>query len=272
MNEEQFKPLAKEYFKEFLGIDLRDISRQNERTPDFETSIGIEKYTLELKIKGDDPIDIQSQEEQLRKGKIVKKVIPLSPRNTLSAIIEDGVDQLNEYDPNRNSFQIVWLHCEGQNPSLHWEKFHATLYGTEMLVSRDYNSMIQCYYFYDSSFFRWRNKLDGALLTKFENELVLNGATTEASEGMKMQLCINSLSPRADLFRASELVKKFKKALCDPLREEIRGAMIADCGFDRKMPNYEVIKYLKTKYKINHLQVMPVVNINVSAKLEGSGL
>ncbi|MCI0330963.1 MAG: hypothetical protein L0196_08480 [candidate division Zixibacteria bacterium] len=271
MNEGQFKHLAKGFFKEFRDIDLRDIPQQDQRTPDFETSIGIERYTLELKIKDDDPKDIQNREELLKKGEIVKTTTLLSPRNTLSGIIEDGVNQLNEFDPSRNSFQIVWLHCEGQNPSIHWERFHATLYGTETLVSRGCGSMLWCYYYYDSSFFRYREKLDGALLTKFENELVLNDATAEASEGMEVQLCINSLSSRADLFRRSELAKKLSQALCDPISEESRGALIADCDFDRKIP-IEIIKYLKTKYKISHLQVMPVNNINVSAKLEDDRL
>lgn len=251
MNERQLKLFAKELFKEEFGIILKDIPPRNEPTPDFETSIGDDKYTLELKGKEDDPKNTQWQEELLEKGKVVTLTTPLNPRNTLSGIIEEAVNQLNGYDPLRNTFQIVWLHCGGKNSSIHWERFRSTLYGAETLVSRGRKSLIMCYYFHNSSFYRWKDKLDAAFLT-----------TPEES-----QLCINSLSPRADLFRSSGLVKTLGQGLCDPAREGKSGAMVADCDVDRKTLG-GVLGYLKTKYKIDHLQVMSLTNINVSAKLD----
>jgi hypothetical protein len=189
MNEDQFKPIAKEMMKVF-GVDLIDIPKSDNRTPDFKATLHDSNVLFELKIKGDDPEEIKKIVEQLKTGKIVSSSTPLGPRNTLSGIIEDANDQMNEHDPDHDYFHIAWLHCSGQDPDIHWDRFHATLYGTDTLVSLRRDSLIRCYFFRDSAFFRWKETLDGAFLTTLKNG----------------QLCINSLSPRADIFRRSEFV------------------------------------------------------------------
>lgn len=55
MKEEEFKPIVKRFLQS-LGFDVFEIDiKQGILTPDFEAIGKNDKYTIELKIKGDDP-------------------------------------------------------------------------------------------------------------------------------------------------------------------------------------------------------------------------
>jgi hypothetical protein len=194
MNEEDFKPIVKKIFSQ-LGLKAKDIETcENAQTPDFEVAGSTDVYTVELKIKDDNPVEIESETQALSRGELVGRSIPLGPRNTLSGIIREGVRQLFEYDPCGKTYRVIWLHSAGQDPEEHETRFRATLFGTEDLFSLRLPNVIKCYYFYESAFYSWREYLDGAILTH------------ENAEHLSAQLCINTLSPRVDGFRSSKLV------------------------------------------------------------------
>ena len=253
---EEFKPIAKECLK-CLGFCVIEIEEKpGVLTPDFEVIGKKDKYTIELKEKGDDPEEISRDSEILSRGEFVEKSIPISPRNRLKGIIDRGVRQLIEHDPNGESFRIIWLHSAGLEPSLNNDRFHSTLFGSQILFSLRLPETITCYYFNESAFYTWRNHLDGAILT----------------HNNKGQLCINSLSPRVELFRKSELVACMSNGLCDPqkLEESTDGVMIADCDIDRKSPDL-VKRYLQDKYDLDHLQTITFKQISCAVAVPMDG-
>jgi hypothetical protein len=196
------------------------------------------RYTIELKIKSDNPEEIRKDNEILSRGEVLSKVTPVGPRNRLYAIIEDGVNQIKEYDPESKTFHILWLHSEGHDPNLLNMRFHATLFGTETLISIERNYAMTCYFYDESAFFTHRSDLDGVILTYND----------------QLQLCVNTLSHRKDEFKKTDLYRVLSKGLCDPDNMKADdGVLIADCEMDRRNAR-EVIKYLKAKYKLNHLQ------------------
>jgi len=243
MKEEEFKPIAKNLLRQ-LGFEVRDIPPiQGILTPDFEVLGKNSKYTVELKIKGDDPNEISRDLEALSRGELVTKSIPIGPRNRSAGIIRKGVQQMVEHDPEGETFRVIWLHSAGQDPYLHDERFPSTLFGTEKLFGLRLPNIITCYYFHESVFHSWRNYLDGAILT-YQNTA---------------QLCINTLSPRVSRFRQSELVVNMSQGLCDPQKHDelYDSVMIADCDIDRKKSE-DVIRYLQGKYGLDHLQTIPM--------------
>jgi len=243
MKEAQFKPIAKKFLNQF-GFEVQDIqSEEGVETPDFSVIGKNCKYTMELKTKGDDFTEIEQNEKRLNRGELVTKSIPIGPRNRLAAIIRKGVKQMVEYDPHGETFRVIWLHSAGEDPQLHYARFRSTLYGTEKLFSLRIQNLITCYYFHESAFFSWRDYLDGAILT------FPGGA----------QLCINTLSNRVEEFRETELVIRMSNGLCDPtsLDEKYDAVMIADCDIDRKNSS-EILLYLQKKYRLNHLQPIPM--------------
>lgn len=243
MTEDEFKPIVREIFKQ-LGLQAYDLKRrENQLTPDFKVSGKNDRYTVELKIKGDDPKEIAEEIAALSRGGVVGKSVPIGPRNRLAGLIRFGVQQTLAHDPHGESFRVIWLHSVGEDPEFHFNRFRATLFGEEKLVSLKHPNVITCFYFHDSAFHSWRNCLDGAMLT------YLNTA----------QLCINTLSPRVERFRESELVQSMSKGLCDPDRLDglKNDVMIADCTVDRK-ERREVLRYLQGKYRLEHLQDIPM--------------
>lgn len=257
MKKESFKPIAKKILED-LGFKVVEIEPNVVLTPDFEAIGKNDKFTIELKSKGDDPEEISRDLKALSQGEVVTKSIPMGPRNTMGGIIRAGVQQMVEYDPRGESFRIIWLHSAGQDPCLHYERFHSTLFGIETLFSLRLPQTVTCYYFHESAFFSWRDYLDGAILT-FKD---------------KAQLCINSLSPRVEQFRKSELVVSMSNGICDPrqLEESNDDVMIADCDIDRRRPD-EVVSYLKEKYGLDHLRniTMQQYTCMVSLPMEMEG-
>jgi len=243
MKESELKPLAKKFLNQ-LGFEVHDIdTKDRAQSPDFDVIGENSRYTIELKIKGDDPTEIEKDEEALKRGELVSKSIPIGPRNRLAGIIRKGVEQIVDHDPRSDTYHVIWLHSVGEDPELYNRRFHSTLFGTEKLFSLRKDNIITCYYFHHSAFFSWRDFLDGVILTYLSNA----------------QLCINSLSPRAGEFRKSELTKSMSKGLCDPESLEQQGGdvMVADCEFDRKNSD-EILEYLQKKYSLDHLQTIPM--------------
>lgn len=242
MNEKEFKHIAKQNFKDHFGLTLLDIKPTNLPTPDFECLGDKNSFLIELKIKKDDPAELASIKAELKTDNIVSRETPSGRRNTLYGIISKGVEQMVLYDQNAKYFHVLWIHCSGSDPNFHHTRFKATLFGTQDLFSLRVEPKITCYYFHNSSFFKYKDNLDGVILT------------TESS----MQLCINSLSSRVEAFRSSELTEAFrrKQYLHDPdTYSNDADFMIVDCDIDRNNKN-EVLNYLMKKHELDHLQTI----------------
>ena len=113
-------------------------------------------------------------------------------------------------------------------------QFRGSLYGLVDVLDMENKNTRTCYYFGFSEFFRYRDVLDGAILTAGYNLL---------------QLCINNLSPRANEFRKSPLVEVFSEGVLDPTQlEKQNKAYIADCDVDR-CDKAQVLAYLQSKYQ-----------------------
>jgi hypothetical protein len=224
MDEAKFKPIAKNFLKK-RGFRVNEVPLGDHAwTPNFEVVGEKDKYAIVLQTMGDDPLGIS-------KG----------PPNRLARFVRKGVRKLVEHDLKGDAFRVIWLHCSGKDPRSIFRQFHATLFGTEKIFSLKISDVITCYYFRESAFSLWRNCLDGVILTS-ENEA---------------QLCVNTLSPRLEKFRESELAVRMSEGLCDPERldQALQEVMIADCTIDRRDSD-AIINYLSSKYGIDHLQIL----------------
>lgn len=259
MNENEFKPVVKQFFQG-IGLDVCEIDPSgHSKQPDFKAIGKGDEYLIELKIKDDDPQWIEEQDAKLSKGELATVAKRVVPRNKLFGIIKKGVKQMTEFDKRRECFRVLWLHSAGSNPSLHWELFFTTLYGSVTLVSLKKQGAITCYYFHESAFFTWRKHLDGAILSIM------------APKGYTLQLCVNSLSPRVSEFRKSELVHALSAEICDPdkLADLYSTVMIADCDLDRRNSG-QVVRFLQNKYMLDHLQVIPMAYFGATAAIPDS--
>ena len=238
MTHSDFLPIARRELQK-LGFAVEEIPTQasrQQKTPDFSVIGKTSRYLVELKVKGDDPMEIEQNRRELEAGKIVMKSTPTGPRNTMDKIICDGSDQMDDEDSPHAKFHVLWLHSWGFDAEFLYKRFFATLFGS-IQVAYPPNIFPDCYYFYDSSFFRLRYTLDAAILSFNDN----------------LKLCVNTLSPRLGDFRNSELYQALLEYVCDPDSEEKnhRG-LITDALIDRRDRN-AVLEYLKKKYGLKQL-------------------
>lgn len=235
---------------EDLGFEVSLLEEEEGRkTPDLLVTKSGQRFLIEVKAKGDDPGALLERRRKLAQGELVIYGARWAPKNTISGIAKEGVRQLAEHPREEHDFSLLWLHAEGSDPESQFEQFAFTLYGKTSVHSL-LNSRFsyECYFFYDSVFYRWRDILDGAIL----------------STSSKAQLCINTYGPRYSSFQSSEIVKAFDKGVIDPLELERAGrAIVADCDIDRN-DHDKVKQYLAAKYNEKYLDHMHVGKVSLT--------
>jgi hypothetical protein len=256
MDASTFMPVVSE-FLESRGFTITLIPRTNDKTPDCEIESGGESSLLELKLKGPDEDEFARETAAMATGAIVHRSEPLSPWGRLSNIVRDGAKQLQHHDPTNQKLHLVWLHSWGYQDELLEELTSITLFGRAKLVSESgFSGMKTCYFFRESSFFTLRNSLDAVISTRGEGHT------------LQLTFCVNTFSPRINVLRASRIFQVFQGGYTDPAALEATGDIwVADCDVPRK-DEIGVLAYLRQKYGVDHLQVMPMAQIFVGANSE----
>jgi hypothetical protein len=215
--------------------------REGVKTPDLLATKNRERFLFEIKSKGDDEGELAFQRSRAAAGEVGEWSEPWSPRNTISGVIREGVQQLAAFPSDEYDYSLLWLHAEGIDPESQFQQFSHTLFGlARVFTLRDRNFDYKCYFFHESAFFRLRNALDAAII----------------STPKEAQLCLNTYSPRVNALRQSTLARALEGGICDPETLERKGlAIVADCGADRRNSS-EVIRFLQEKYGAELLQHM----------------
>jgi hypothetical protein len=252
MEESDFVPHLTAFFNAH-GFTVTSIPRTDKKTPDFEVSKEGERFLLELKLKGPDMKEVAQEAAQVASGAIVSRIEPLSPWDTLANIIRDGASQLQHHDPNNGMLHLIWLHSWGYEDELLETLAPITLFGMAKLVSSDFSGMMPCYYFRESSFFTQRKSLDAVISTRGHDHSI------------DLTLCVNTYSPRIATLRASRVFQAFQGGLTDPAAMQEAGEIWeADCDVPRR-DQQGVLAYLREKYSVSDLQVMPMTQISARA-------
>jgi hypothetical protein len=241
MSHEEIVKAALEQF----GCQVQKIPESTEKTPDFLVEIGAVQYVIELKTKEPNPTRLAEREEELSAGEVHGEVDVVERNNTISRVVRDAAEQLANHhgDPLR----IAWLMAIGPNPSARMELFEATLYGIGSIVDMSEKGTLgDCYYFENSDFHRYREHLDGAIISTMK----------------ELTFCLNTQSPRYEELKNSPLAQVLAGAVCDPLARESRGeAYIVDGDVNRN-DKEAVLGFLKNKYgkeRLMHMRMNHIV-------------
>ena len=208
MSDRKIKDSISQFLRE-RGFEVTQIPEGQHRTPDLLVTCG-QRYLIEIKTKEDDPAALAERSRRLDAGEIVESGAPFTPQSTMSRIIRDGVKQLKEYPVQERDFCLLWLLAVGSDLESQYQQFLGTLYGLTNVVGPDSHSLMPCYYFHNSAFFRWQN-MDGAIVGTIE----------------RGELCINSYSRRAASLKTSSLAQVFGTAVTDPREREQKGVPIS---------------------------------------------
>ena len=239
---------------EHLGFEVLSLQEsKGVKTPDLLARSQGERFLFEIKSKHDDEEGLARQRARSAAGEIAEWSHPWSPRNTISGVIREGVEQLSAFPIGDYDYSLLWLHAQGRDPESQFQQFAHTLFGlTQVFSLTDSNFNYECYYFHESAFFSLRGKVDGAII----------------STPTKAQLCLNTYSPRADGMRRSSLARALGSGLRDPEALDAEGkAILADCDVDRH-DAAAVISYLQQKYNTQLLQHMHVGRLSAWVDLD----
>ncbi len=241
MDEEQFKPVLRSWF-ESNGFAVTDIPTANHPTPDFRIGNQSEEFLVELKIKSDDPEKLVKDSAGLSSGRILERAVPLTRRNRLETIVEEGYEQMKSFDPKKRLLHFLWIHCCGRDAWIQEERFRMTLFGQQRLVSTERRNVLHAFYFLNSTFWHYRDSLDGVFL----------------SVGDELKLCVNTLGVDEQRLRASQVFAMHSNALCDPRAlQEDPTILLVDGGVDRN-DELAVLAFLRAKYSLSHLQLFQI--------------
>jgi hypothetical protein len=205
------------------GAVVTPIPRTSERTPDFDVSLGGAAYIVEVKTREEDEERAEAREETLKRGEVHGDSDALKRKNTISGIIAWGVDQLRSYGP-AEAFRVLWIHCGGQFGERYKHQFFNALYGTTRLYDLDdQDYRVDALYFRESDFFRYRDALDGAVITM------------EVGQECQLFCLANDHSAKYQAFRTSPLLLAFPDGFYDPVAREAAGdALIVRGAVDRR--------------------------------------
>lgn len=192
-----------------------------------------ERFWIEVKTKATD----KSLKAALRGEKLerpldhAKKVDGGKPADTLS----DAVSQLKAMADKEDGFEIAWfLASSPLTGELDFRQAIAGVFGIQIVTELPVSSMKPCYFFDESLFFTFK-RLDAVILEK--------------SHAFKM--CLNPYALRLQRFRETKLFTFFdtRGDVIDPFEEEKAGhAYVADCKFDRRTQQKDVLAFLGEKY------------------------
>lgn len=220
------------------------IPTSDKETPDLHITDGAVTYVFEVKTKFDSQEYIEHKKTTLLASKIYEEVVPITPKNTIDGIIKKGCKQLK--NSHSGDLFLLWIKLKTSDPQRDMDIAKQTILGIQKVWDvTNQHSIVDCYYFKNSSFFRHKDILDGII---FEAE---NGG----------EFWINNFSPRYKKIKTCELTKKIQPN--DPLETVMRdGQYIVDGTVDRGSEN-EVIQYLMKKYKSENIKPFDMKSISV---------
>lgn len=223
---------------EHLGFTVEPVEEGEGKTPDLVASKDAETFLIEVKTKQDDASREQRMEEAFEVGRVFEEVLPMGPRNRVSAIVQHGVRQLEALGA-KDPLRLMWFAALGRRAKVYACQIRATLLGsTQVFDLQETSWQRDCYFFHGSAFYRWRNKLDGAVIAQSKSG----------------QLLVNPFSPRADRLRRSPMAVTFGQGVLDPIALEAVGrACIVDGDVDRN-DEAAVQHFLQQKYRRPMLQ------------------
>jgi hypothetical protein len=236
--------IAQQIF-ETWGVQFTPVQTSRKEEADWLVEIEGCTYLIEEKTKFPNPEDLQDRSKSLNETNQYTSITPVSRSNTISGIVGKAKKQLQSTgESKRHQFRLVWFTAIGWDAEAKHMQFIATLYGTSKVFEIDGKTLCDCYFFYNSDFFRYRNELDGAI------------ASFLFGESVSIFLCLNPYSLNYEKLRDSPIVAMLPKGLTDPPAEEKAGrAFIADTEIDRK-DSQAILRYLELKYGTGKLANM----------------
>ncbi len=233
-----------------MGFHAEPIPEASHKTPD-----------LKIKLhEGDIIVEVKSKEDD----KQFRDLLESPPGTSLSynissaaSALHDAWRQIHDFpERDKEDFTLIWFITRkvGGVTVLTTRHIKTYLYGIEIISGRKADrkvfNLIDCYFFNESFFFKYKN-LDGVVL----------------QDAQLVELCLNPCSPHYKTFKSMKLAEVFRdhSSVIDPREMEARGkCFFADCDISRKDKD-GIVRYLQSKYGLDIVTIEPLIYINLPA-------
>ncbi len=214
-----------------LGLDAQAIPETKEKRPDVYVKDGNELLLLEVKTKFDANGYIELIEAEINKNGHAVLSETLEWRRAHSSVIHTAVKQLSAHDDSSRAMKITWIECAGIDSNDQYKFWLYSLYGIACIadfgdtprqssgngildvISVQYDAF-ECDYFCESEFYKYRLKLDGVIIAKDNERIML----------------VNDKSQNAERLHKSRFTSLVATTVIDPLKCPIPGKRYyADC-------------------------------------------
>ena len=226
-------------FLRSLGLKTRPLPEHKKRKmPDLFATDEALNYLVEVKLKLASEEAERVRAAELEAGKIHESSTRLVTSKGIYDIVKHGVEQLWSPAAPEADLRLFAFLAGGREPETQLERMFSTFYGKVTLFDHEKRENVDCLYYTFSSFFSFREELDGVL--------VLGPGSTI--------LWVNSLSPRADLLASSQLARSLgEKHVLDPRTLEEEGAIyVAEPWTGPGDPGGEQLLAVQAKYDRHH--------------------
>jgi hypothetical protein len=233
-----FEEFALNVLTDDLGLEAEKIEEGEEETPDFIALDGERVIYIELKEKSSSDEYLQEREAAFDSGELYSRSSSIERCRNISKTIHKAKRQLNSV-ADGEEFRFVWLHADGREKELLVERFICTLFGKAEIYDLGEARRVRkdCYYFDHSDFFKYREQLDGAIIS-FNDQI---------------RFAINNHSPKYEDVLSSGFVQSVgEDYLIDAIQMEQQGKIwTADCDLDRRNED-AILAYIKEKYSLGN--------------------
>lgn len=233
-NEEMVIELSRKY----LGLTIEKIPEGATRSADFLASDGKNNYLIELKTRYRSDDDVAEREAQFESSGLAELSRSTERSPDVSKIMSDALAQIESSGVEHAIIKIVFFLIRDFDVEERWHNILANLYGIKTVVDwSDEGGGKECYYFTDSDFYRYRDRLDAVIIFTPSNG--------------RLVLCLNDHSRNIDRLRASPLVAPIQQGVIDaPKKEADNEIWLVDGVVDRSNEQ-AMIAYLREKYSLS---------------------
>lgn len=241
--------LVVEFLNQSLTLNLEVLDTINDqKTPDFITTLDGKKYLLELKSSFESDEAVEAKKLAFEQDEIYRKHEVIGPTNKNSRNFNNAYKQLkNRKDSESAEYCLYIINLTNTDSSYQEQTVFANLLGAANVLTDGECST--CLYYHESEFFKRRDLIDGAIIVAMNSNPVL---------------VLNDYSENYLPLKASSLASLFDEVYDPVLMEKNPGVISVREGIDRK-DRAALRSYLEKKYGFEFAIQVPFQYFSTSA-------
>ena len=150
-----------------LGFNVEKIPEQEFEQPDFIVEDSLDKYLIEVKSLQPNEDILFARDAKLECGEVYSEAYTLERQSSFTKKVSKGKNQISKHAYSEQAYRIIWFVVLGYNAEPRLLQIENGVFGKVYISdwSTENSPIKECFYFGESDFFRYREKIDGVILS-----------------------------------------------------------------------------------------------------------